>query len=60
MASLAPLLALVGIAVAQPLWAEQGTAKILAPWEANGQVFQVAVDKLQFIGKGQQLARYRA
>ncbi|WP_295432407.1 hypothetical protein [uncultured Thiodictyon sp.] len=50
MASLAPLLALVGIAVAQPLWAEQGTAKILAPWEANGQVFQVAVDKLQFIG----------
>ena len=33
-----------------PLAAEVGTAKILAPWEANGQLFQVAVDKLQFIG----------
>lgn len=33
-----------------PVAAEQGTAKILAPWEANGQLFQVAVDKLQFIG----------
>ncbi|WP_245232546.1 hypothetical protein [Thiorhodococcus minor] len=33
-----------------PAAAEQGTAKILAPWEANGQLFQVAVDKLQFIG----------
>lgn len=30
--------------------ADQGTAKILAPWEANGQLFQVAIDKLQFIG----------
>lgn len=30
--------------------AAQGTAKILAPWEANGQLYQVAVDKLQFIG----------
>ncbi|MFD2111883.1 hypothetical protein [Thiorhodococcus fuscus] len=36
--------------LAQPLAAEVGTAKILAPWEANGQLFQVAVDKLQFIG----------
>ena len=34
----------------QPLAADVGTAKILAPWEANGQLFQVAVDKLQFIG----------
>ncbi len=33
-----------------PVVAEDGTAKILAPWEANGQLFQVAVDKLQFIG----------
>jgi hypothetical protein len=33
-----------------PAMAEQGTAKILAPWEANGQLFQVAVDKVQFIG----------
>jgi hypothetical protein len=33
-----------------PALAEQGTAKILAPWEANGQLFQVAVDKVQFIG----------
>ncbi|WP_242470749.1 hypothetical protein [Thiocystis violacea] len=30
--------------------AEVGTAKIMAPWEANGQLFQVGVDKLQFIG----------
>lgn len=30
--------------------AEVGMAKIMAPWEANGQIFQVAVDKLQFIG----------
>ncbi len=36
--------------LAQPLAAEVGTAKILAPWEANGQLFQVAVDRLQFIG----------
>ncbi|EXJ16554.1 hypothetical protein, partial [Imhoffiella purpurea] len=36
--------------LSQPLAAEVGTAKILAPWEANGQLFQVAVDKLQFIG----------
>jgi hypothetical protein len=44
------LLALAGLAAALPAWAEQGTAKILAPWEANGQIYQVAVDKLQFIG----------
>jgi hypothetical protein len=36
--------------VTLPVAAEVGTAKILAPWEANGQLFQVAVDKLQFIG----------
>lgn len=36
--------------MAQTTTAEVGTAKILAPWEANGQLFQVAVDKLQFIG----------
>lgn len=36
--------------LAQPLSAAVGTAKILAPWEANGQIFQVAVDRLQFIG----------
>lgn len=36
--------------VTLPAAAEVGTAKILAPWEANGQLFQVAVDKLQFIG----------
>ena len=50
MSKINPLLALVGLALAPPLWAEQGTAKIIAPWEANGQVYQVAVDKLQFIG----------
>ncbi|WP_295452949.1 hypothetical protein [uncultured Thiodictyon sp.] len=50
MANLAPLLALTGMTLASPLWADQGTAKILAPWEANGQIYQVAVDKLQFIG----------
>ncbi len=38
------------IVLVSPLNAEEGTAKILAPWEANGQLFQVAVDKLQFIG----------
>jgi hypothetical protein len=43
-------IALVALACAQPASADQGTAKILAPWEANGQIFQVAVDKLQFIG----------
>ncbi len=42
------LCSLLGAAV--PAAADQGTAKILAPWEANGQLFQVAVDKLQFIG----------
>lgn len=36
--------------VTLPAAAEVGTAKILAPWEANGQLFQVGVDKLQFIG----------
>lgn len=36
--------------IASPLAADEGTAKILAPWEANGRLFQVAVDKLQFIG----------
>jgi len=44
----------VGLALASllapPLAADEGTAKILAPWEANGRIFQVAVDKLQFIG----------
>ncbi len=44
------LLALVSLGLAAPAVAEKGTAKILAPWEANGQIFQVAVDKLQFIG----------
>ncbi len=38
------------ISLALPATAEVGTAKIMAPWEANGQIFQVAVDKLQFIG----------
>ena len=33
-----------------PAIAETGTAKILAPWEANGQLYQIAVDKLHFIG----------
>ncbi len=41
---------LVGLGLSVPALAEKGTAKILAPWEANGQLFQVAVDKLQFIG----------
>ncbi len=48
-ASLIPLV-LAGVALASPLMAAEGKAKILAPWEANGQLFQVAVDKLQFIG----------
>ncbi len=43
-------LALVALLAVYPAAAEQATAKILAPWEANGQLFQVAVDKLQFIG----------
>jgi hypothetical protein len=43
-------LATLALCLASPAIAEQGTAKILAPWEANGQLFQVAVDKLQFIG----------
>ena len=38
------------LALPLPTAAVEGTAKILAPWEANGQLFQVAVDKLQFIG----------
>lgn len=43
-------IALCGAGFVAPVTADQGTAKILAPWEANGQLFQVAVDKLQFIG----------
>lgn len=45
-----PLVCLAGLGVTTPLIAAEGKAKILAPWEANGQIFQVAVDKLQFIG----------
>jgi hypothetical protein len=45
-----PVLVVAGLGVAFPLAAAEGKAKILAPWEANGQIFQVAVDKLQFIG----------
>lgn len=41
---------LTGLGVASPVLSAEGKAKILAPWEANGQLFQVAVDKLQFIG----------
>ncbi len=44
------LLCLAVLGVASALPAAEGKAKILAPWEANGQLFQVAVDKLQFIG----------
>ena len=44
------LLAVAGLGLAAPATAEKGTVKILAPWEANGQLYQVAVDKLQFIG----------
>ena len=44
------LLATLALPAAQAALAEQGTAKILAPWEANGQLYQIAVDKLQFIG----------
>lgn len=40
----------LALGLTTPAIAEQGTAKILAPWEANGQLFQVAVDKVQFIG----------
>jgi len=46
----AALFAAAGLIAAAPLSADQGKAKILAPWEANGQIYQVAVDKLQFIG----------
>lgn len=42
--------AALGLALPLAAEAEQGTAKILAPWEANGQIYQVAVDKVQFIG----------
>jgi hypothetical protein len=42
--------AVLGLLAPLSAVAEQGTAKILAPWEANGQIYQVAVDKLQFIG----------
>ncbi|MGE5154029.1 MAG: hypothetical protein ACM3ST_08440 [Bdellovibrio bacteriovorus] len=45
-----PVIFVAGLGVAAPLAAAEGKAKILAPWEANGQIFQVAVDKLQFIG----------
>ncbi len=41
------LLALPGVPTAG---ADEGTAKILAPWEANGHLYQIAVDRLQFIG----------
>ena len=44
------LIAALALPLAGTAVAEQGTAKILAPWEANGQLFQIAVDKLQFIG----------
>jgi hypothetical protein len=44
------LLVTLALPLASAVVAEQGTAKILAPWEANGQLFQIAVDKLQFIG----------
>lgn len=50
MRRLAYSLPLTLLLLAQPLTAEVGTAKILAPWEANGQLFQIAVDRLQFIG----------
>lgn len=43
-------LCLAGGCLTSPGLADEGKAKILAPWEANGQIFQVAVDKLQFIG----------
>lgn len=44
------LACLAGFGLGPPCLAAEGKAKILAPWEANGQLFQVAVDKLQFIG----------
>ncbi|WP_296804725.1 hypothetical protein [Thiocapsa sp.] len=44
------LLLFLALALARGAVADEGTAKILAPWEANGQLFQIAVDKLQFIG----------
>jgi hypothetical protein len=44
------LLLFLALALARTAVADEGTAKILAPWEANGQLFQIAVDKLQFIG----------
>jgi hypothetical protein len=44
------LLVALALPLAPTAVADQGTAKILAPWEANGQLFQIAVDKLQFIG----------
>jgi len=45
--TLLALFALPGLPIAA---ADEGTAKILAPWEANGQLYQIAVDRLQFIG----------
>ncbi len=50
MRRLASALPAILLSLAPPLSAEVGTAKILAPWEANGHIYQVAVDKLQFIG----------
>lgn len=44
------LLALITLPGLPIVAADEGTAKILAPWEANGQLYQIAVDKLQFIG----------
>ncbi|EGV19775.1 hypothetical protein [Thiocapsa marina] len=44
------LLLLLAMPLVPVAVADEGTAKILAPWEANGQLFQIAVDKLQFIG----------
>jgi hypothetical protein len=52
MVRFAPALLLAALVPAADALADQGpgTAKILAPWEANGQVYQVAVDKLEFLG----------
>lgn len=45
--------ALLGTAAAVASAQEEGTAKILAPWESEGTVYQIAVDQILFQGRAQ-------
>ncbi len=48
--SKALLILIIVLGLAAPLQAEEKQLKILAPWEAAGQVFKVGPESLQFIG----------